>query len=274
MTDLQQRERLLLDELRSLEAVVVAYSGGVDSAVLAAAAFRALGDRAVAVTGVSPSLSAFERQAAQLLAAEIGIRHLEMPTEEFENPEYVRNDEQRCFHCKTELYSHLVPLARELNARIVNGTNLDDLHDFRPGLAAAKEQQVLSPLASCRFSKADVRELAMHWHLPVSEKPATPCLSSRVAYGEEVTPQRLQMIELAEDFLRSKGLAELRVRYHRGDLARIEVPDSWIASLADPGLRSEIRNAFHKIGFRFVTLDLDGFRSGSLNSLVPLVVVK
>jgi len=266
----QQADRLL-DWFRSLEPCVVAFSGGVDSAVVAQAAWLALGDRALAVTGVSPSLAASELEAARELARRIGIPHREVATQEFRLDEYLRNSPDRCYHCKTELYGHLDRLLDEGPWRvIVNGANLDDQGDYRPGMQAAREHQVRSPLAECGFSKQDVRQLAAHWGLPVWDKPASPCLSSRVAYGEAVTPERLALIDRAEGMLRELGFREVRVRYHRGDLARIEVPLSEVSRFADPGLRDRVAEVFTGWGFKFVTLDLQGFRSGSLNQLIHL----
>ena len=182
----------------------MAFSGGVDSAVVAKAAQFALGDRAVAVTGASASLAEGELEAARQLAREIGIRHEVLATGEFNDPNYTANPANRCYFCKTELYEQIEPLAQKARTGvIVNGANLDDAGDWRPGTAAAGEHQVRSPLAECGFTKADVRALAAKWQLSVSDKPASPCLSSRVAYGEEVTPERLQMIDCAEQLLRS-----------------------------------------------------------------------
>ncbi len=264
----------LVAELQSYESVIVAFSAGVDSAVVAKAAAVALGERAIAATGVSQSLAAGELEDAKRVAIEIGIRHEVIETDEFNKTAYTQNASDRCFHCKTELYSQIGPLAASLDiATVVNGTNVDDLGDYRPGLEAASHFQVRSPLIECGFDKQVVRRLATHWQLSVHDKPATPCLSSRIAYGEEVTPARLQMIDRAEQFLRGLDmpeLRELRVRYHTGDLARIEVPAAAIEALSRPALRGQIDRRFRELGFRFVTLDLAGFQSGSLNVLVPI----
>jgi uncharacterized protein len=266
-----RRDRLL-DMLRGYGSCAVAFSGGVDSAVVAQAARLALGDRAVAVTGVSASLAEGELDQARELAGRIGIRHEVLETAEFDQPGYLRNAPDRCYHCKTELYTQLDGLAERLGvAVVVNGANLDDAGDYRPGMTAAGEHQVRSPLLECGFRKEDVRALAAHWKLPVWDKPASPCLSSRVAYGEEVTPQRVAMIDQAERYLRSLGTREVRVRYHRGDLARIEVSLTDLPTLCQPSAQAALVARFKELGFRFVTLDLEGFRSGSLNSvLVPL----
>lgn len=265
-----KRDRLVAF-LADLKRVVVAYSGGVDSVVVAKAAQVALADAALAATGVSSSLASGELDDARRLAELIGIRHEIITTQEFAEPAYLANAPDRCYHCKTELYTRLEELlARFPNAVIVNGANLDDQGDYRPGMAAAREHRVRSPLLECGLTKDDVRRLAAHWELPVWDKPASPCLSSRIAYGEEVTPERVAMIDRAEQFLRSLGLRELRVRYHKGDLARLEVPADAIARLAEPALRREIADQLRALGFKFVTLDLEGFRSGSLNQLLSI----
>jgi uncharacterized protein len=249
----------------------VAYSGGVDSAVVAQAAQMALGERAIAVTGTSASLAAGELEAAAAVARQIGIRHVVIATDEFQSDQYLRNAPDRCYHCKTELYTQLERRLPELGVQsILNGANADDAGDYRPGMQAASERQIRSPLAECGLTKADVRELAAGWKLPVWDKPATPCLSSRVAYGEAVTPERLARIDAAEGFLRERGLRTVRVRYHQGDLARIEVPADELARLAEPAFRQELAAELKRLGFKFVTLDLEGFRSGSLNQLVQI----
>jgi uncharacterized protein len=269
--ELLAKQERLVDVIRGYGPCAVAFSGGVDSAVVAKAALLAWPDCAVAVTGVSPSLAAGEREQARRMAALIGIRHVEMPTEEFSQEQYTRNAPDRCYHCKTELYTQMAGLADRLGvSAILNGANLDDQGDYRPGMQAAAEHLVRSPLIECGFTKEDVRRLAAHWELPVWDKPASPCLSSRVAYGEEVTAERLAMIDRAEEFLRRAGLRELRVRYHRGDMARIEVPSDALPRLAAPPLAQEIVAHFKSLGFKTVTLDLAGFRSGSLNALVPV----
>jgi uncharacterized protein len=244
-------------------------------AVVAKAARFALGDDATAVTGVSSSLASGELEEAARLAQLIGIRHETVATQEFSAPAYLANAGDRCYHCKTELYTRLEGLLeRYPDAVIVNGANLDDRGDYRPGMTAAREHRVRSPLLECELTKADVRALAAHWQLPVWDKPASPCLSSRIAYGEEVTPERVAMIDRAEQFLRGLGLRELRVRYHKGDLARLEVPAAAIPRLAEPGLCRQIVDHLRSLGFKFVTLDLEGFRSGSLNQLVTIDLPK
>ena len=271
--DLAEKRDRLAALLESCGRVVVAYSGGVDSVVVAKAAHLALGERALAATGVSASLAPTELAEARRLAELIGIRHELIETTEFEQPAYLANAPDRCYHCKTELYTRLETLLERFpDAVVVNGANLDDRGDYRPGMIAAAEHRVRSPLVECEFTKADVRALAAHWRLPVWDKPASPCLSSRIAYGEQVTPERTAMIDRAEQFLRGLGLRELRVRYHKGDLARLEVPLDALPRLADESLRTQIVAELRRIGFQFVTLDLEGFRSGSLNRLVEIDV--
>ena len=261
----------LLAVLRDLPGTAVAFSGGIDSTVVAKAAFLALGERAIAVTADSASVARTELDDARALAKLIGIRHVVVRTQEFDNPAYLKNDGTRCYHCKTELYTTVERLLPELGVPVmVSGANLDDRGDYRPGLVAAAEHSVRHPLQEAGFTKADVRALAKFWDLPTWDKPAAPCLSSRMAPGVAVTPERTKRVEDAEAFLRSLGLRECRVRYHEGDLARVEVPVGEVARFAADPVRTELARTLHALGFKFVALDLDGFRSGSLNELVPL----
>lgn len=249
---------------------LVAYSGGVDSAVVAKAAHLALGDRAVAVTGASPSLAEGELDAARRIASAIGVDHRVVETDELSNPAYVANAPNRCFHCKDELYGRLEGLARQWNLRMIaDGANADDLGDFRPGMTAARQHGVRSPLAELGFGKSRVRELAVHWRLEVWDKPATPCLSSRVAYGVDVTPERLKRIDAAERLLRELGFGTVRVRCHEHELARLEVPLSELPRLCEPSTREHVARELQTLGFAYVTLDLEGFRSGSFAAMVP-----
>jgi len=267
---LAKRERLL-DILRSLGRAAVALSGGIDSTVVAKAAFLALGDRAVAVTADSPSVPRAELEEAVILARRIGIRHRLMKTEEFSNPDYLKNDGSRCYFCKDELYERMESLLPEVNAEVIcSGANLDDQGDYRPGLKAAAEHAVRHPLQEAGFTKADVRALAKAWDLPTWDKPASPCLSSRLAPGVPVSGERTGRIEAAEAYLKELGYCECRVRLHEGELARIEVPAAELWRLAEPGTRDALARRFRELGFRFITLDLEGFRSGSLNVLVSL----
>jgi uncharacterized protein len=265
-----KRDRLLTT-LRSYGRVAVAYSGGIDSTVVAQAAYVALNEAAIAITAVSESLASGELDEAQSLAQRIGIRHRLIHTKEFADPNYLRNEPDRCYFCKSELYGRLSSMLHELGVDVIaSGANLDDLGDHRPGMRAASENSVRHPLQECQLTKADVRALAKAWGLPTWDKPATPCLSSRIAYGEEVTAERVRMVDQAEQWLRAHGLRLLRVRYHKGDLARVEVSVDDLPQLVQPQVRQSMIEAFRSLGFKFVTLDLEGFRSGSLNGLVPV----
>ncbi len=260
----------LVAAIAPLESCLVAYSGGVDSAVAAKAAHLALGDRAIAITGVSASLAEGELEAAQRVAGAIGIRHETLATDELTHADYLRNAPDRCFHCKTELYDKLrTEAGRRGVAAIVNGANADDLGDFRPGMQAAGNFAVHSPLAACGLAKTDVRELARYWNIDAWDKPATPCLSSRIAYGVSVTPERLARIDAAEQLLRSFDLGSVRVRLHENELARLEVPLAALLRLCDETVRPAIVARLRELGFRYVTIDLEGFRSGSFQQLVP-----
>jgi uncharacterized protein len=219
---------------------------------------------------VSASLAQGELESARRIAAAIGIRHESLNTEELADPNYLRNSPDRCFHCKTELYEQLRRLAVERGiAAVVNGANSDDLGDFRPGMQAASDFAVFSPLAACGLTKADVRSLARYWGIEIWDKPATPCLSSRIAYGVDVTPERLARIDAAEQLLRSLHLGSVRVRLHENDLARLELPLDAIVKVCEPTTRRTLVEQLRKLGFRYVTLDLEGFRSGSFHQLVP-----
>jgi uncharacterized protein len=254
-----------------MESVAVAFSGGIDSTVVAQAAQLALGERAVAVTADSPSVPRAEIAEAKELASRIGIRHVLADTAEFEDPDYVRNDGTRCYYCKDELYTRIEALLPRLGVKVIcSGANLDDRGDYRPGLTAAAEHGVRHPLQEAGFTKADVRALARAWGLPTWDKPASPCLSSRLAPGVEVTQARTARVEAAEAYLKALGYREFRVRLHEGELARVEVPPEALPRLVEPEYRARLVEYLKGLGFRFVTLDLEGFRSGSLNTLVSL----
>ncbi|HUG20148.1 MAG TPA: ATP-dependent sacrificial sulfur transferase LarE [Planctomycetaceae bacterium] len=269
---LQQKHRALLERIAGFERVAVAFSGGVDSSVVAKAAQLACGDRAIALTAVSSSLAQGEREIALEVARTIGIRHKLVETEEFENEDYLRNGPDRCYFCKTELYDRLDSLRERFGfAVILNGANLDDRGDHRPGMQAAQEHAVDSPLLETGFTKEDVRELARAWQLPVWDKPASPCLSSRIAYGLAVTPERVARVDAAESFLKELlDERELRVRHETNDLARIEIPVSALPKLSEEAVRSQVVAKLRELGFRYITLDLEGFRSGSLNAMIPV----
>ncbi|MBI3821844.1 MAG: ATP-dependent sacrificial sulfur transferase LarE [Planctomycetes bacterium] len=271
MDTLEIKRDRLLDLLRSMRRVVVAYSGGIDSTVVANAAFLALGDHAVAVTSDSPSVPRAEIEEAQTIARRIGIRHQLVATAEFANPDYIKNDGTRCYFCKDELYRQIEGLLPSLDCDVIcSGANLDDLGDYRPGLIAAAEHKIRHPLQEAGFAKADVRALALQWNLPTWDKPASPCLSSRLAPGVAVTPERTARVEAAEAYLKNLGFRELRVRLHEGELARIEVPVDGLAKLIDAQTTDDLVRYLRSLGFRYVTLDLQGFRSGNLNELIPL----
>jgi uncharacterized protein len=264
-----------LDSLRAIigdmPSAIVAFSAGVDSTFVAAVAAEALGDRALAVTGVSPSIPAAEVAEAEALAARIGVRHILLPTSEMDRPGYVENSPERCYHCKTELYSLLEEMAeREGIAFVLDGCNMDDLGDHRPGRVAAAEHRVRSPLIEAGLHKDEIRELSKDMGLPTWDKPAMACLSSRIPYGTPVTIEALDQVGAAEAFLRGLGLRQLRVRHH-GDVARIEVEPDDVGLVVEQ--RERIVKRLKNLGYRYVALDLAGFRSGSMNEAIPLADV-
>lgn len=260
------------EQLRALflemEQALIAYSGGVDSTLVAKIAFDVLGDRALAVTAVSPSLLPEELEDAKIQAATIGIPHKIVQTHEMENPNYTSNPVNRCYFCKSELHDTLKPLALELGyPYVVDGVNADDLHDYRPGIQAAKERGARSPLAEVGVTKLEVRQLSQQLGLAWWDKPAQPCLSSRFPYGEEITVAKLQRVGRGEIFLRKLGWQNLRVR-SQGDVARIELPPEQIKEFVLTNDLQTLVSAFQDFGFIYVTLDLEGYRSGKLNQVL------
>ncbi|MEH2076056.1 MAG: ATP-dependent sacrificial sulfur transferase LarE [Nostoc sp.] len=253
---------------QEMEQALIAYSGGVDSTLVAKIAYDALGDRALAVTAVSPSLLPEELEDAKIQAATIGIPHKIVQTHEMENPNYTSNPVNRCYFCKSELHDTLKPLALQLGyPYVVDGVNADDLHDYRPGIQAAKERGARSPLAEVGVTKVEVRQLSQQLSLPWWDKPAQPCLSSRFPYGEEITVAKLQRVGRGEIFLRKLGWQNLRVR-SEGDTARIELSPEQIKDFVLTTDLQKVVSAFQDFGFLYVTLDLEGYRSGKLNQIL------
>jgi uncharacterized protein len=269
MSDVEARTALLQTHLRSLGRVLVAYSGGVDSAYLAWAAHEALGANMLAIIADSPSLARTQLADAIAFTREQGIPLEVVATSELDRPEYVRNDAQRCFFCKDELFRLMEELrvARGFDA-IAYGVNLDDQGDFRPGQKAATAHHVVAPLLAAGLSKEEIRALARSAGLRIWNKPASACLSSRIEYGRPVTREALDVVEKGEDALRALGFRQFRVRHH-GEIVRIEIAREELEQALDPAMAAEFTRIFKGLGFKFVTLDLEGFRSGSMNALLP-----
>ncbi|HET6305340.1 MAG TPA: ATP-dependent sacrificial sulfur transferase LarE [Myxococcota bacterium] len=267
---LRAKEAELLERLRGAGRVIVAFSGGVDSSYLAWAAHRALGAEALAVTALSPSYPESHRRMAERIAADFAIPHRFVETHEMERADYRANRPDRCYFCKTELFEVLDGLAGELGFdAVAYGVNLDDRGDFRPGHRAAQEHRVLSPLLDAALAKAEIRALSRAAGLPTAELPASACLSSRLPYGTEVTRERLAQVEAGEERLRELGFRQLRLRHH-GELARVEIDPAELPLALDPEMARAIVKALKPLGFRYVSLDLEGYRSGSLNEVLSL----
>ena len=265
---LDAKQDALLAQLRGMESVIVAYSGGADSAYLAWAAHRALGLRAVAVTADSASIPASHKRDAEAFVHTFGIAHRYIETLEFENPDYVRNDKNRCFHCKDELFTRLEAFAAANGlSNIVYGVNTDDLGDYRPGQQAAQQHRVKAPLVDAGLCKAEIRELSRLAGLPTWDRPAAACLSSRIPYGTPVTLQNVKTVELGEEELKNLGFRQFRTRFH-GELVRIEIAREEMSRALDPAMAAQFSAIFRKLGFKYVTLDLDGYRQGSLNEVL------
>ena len=268
-SDVAARQSVLLERLRSLGRTLVAYSGGVDSAYLAWAAHQALAADMLALIADSPSLARTHLADALAFVKEQNIPLEVIPTGELDRPEYVRNDARRGFHCKDELFTVMEQFRRERGFEaIAYGVNLDDQGEFRPGQQAAREHQVIAPLLEAGLGKREIRELARAAGLRVWDKPASACLSSRIEYGRPVTREALSVVEQGEDALRALGFRQFRVRHH-GDIVRIEVANDELERALNPTMTAEFTRIFKRLGFKFVTLDLEGFRSGSMNALLP-----
>ncbi|BAQ65800.1 ATP-dependent sacrificial sulfur transferase LarE [Geminocystis sp. NIES-3709] len=265
---IQEKLKDLRSIFQSMDKALIAYSGGIDSTLVAKIAYDVLGDRSIAVTAVSPSLLPEELDEAQQQAQIIGINHELIETEEMKNPNYTSNPVNRCYFCKSELHDKLKPLALEKDyPYVIDGVNADDLQDYRPGIQAAKERGVRSPLAEIGITKVEVREMTKILELPWWDKPSQPCLSSRFPYGEEITFEKLHRVGRAEIYLRKLGYSNLRVRYDR-DTARIELLPQQITEFVLKANLPEIVSHFQSLGFTYVTLDLEGYRSGKLNQII------
>jgi uncharacterized protein len=265
---LAQKQEKLFSILAGMRRVIVAYSGGTDSAYLAWAAHRALGRDAIAITADSASIPESHKRDAEAFARECGFRHEYIETHEFDNPDYVKNDPNRCFHCKDELFTELDAVGRERAIEhIVYGVNVDDLGDYRPGQRAAKLHEVEAPLVDAGLTKAEIRELSRLANLSTWDRPAAACLSSRIPYGTAVTVENVKTVEVGEEAIRALGFRQFRVRFH-GELVRIEIAKDELARALTPEMAQAFVEIFKPLGFHYVTIDLEGYRQGSLNSVL------
>jgi uncharacterized protein len=267
---LDAKQRRLLADLTAMGRVIVAFSGGTDSAYLAWAAHRALGPNAVAVTADSASLPESHKRDAEAFVKELGIAHEYVATREFDNPDYLRNSPDRCFHCKDELFTRLEEIGRERGYQhIIYGVNVDDLGDYRPGQGAAAEHSVAAPLADAGLTKAEIRELSRLAGLPTWDRPASACLSSRIPYGTPVTIQNVKTVETGEEEIKALGFRQFRVRFH-GEVVRIEIAREEMARALTMEMAQRFTTIFKGLGFKYVSLDLEGYRQGSLNEVLNL----
>ena len=263
-----EKEQNLRRLMREMRAVLVAFSGGVDSAYVALIAAQELGDKALCVMGISPSVAQAERADAEKIAEKFGFNFMKIQTDELEDPNYQANPTNRCYFCKTELYGKLSIVAKEKNIEfILDGSNTDDISDYRPGREAAKEKNVRSLLIEAGLSKAEIRELSRRHNLPTWDKPSSPCLSSRIAYGIPVSIERLSKVERGEKILRDLGFREFRVRYH-GELVRLEIAPDEMERALPKQMIDLMADSFRHLGFRYVTLDLHGYRTGAMNEIL------
>ena len=270
MKALAEKEEALFQSLRAMERVIVAFSGGADSAYLAWAAHRVLGDGALAITADSASLPESHKRDAEDFARRLGIRHEYVRTTEFDNPDYVRNNPDRCFHCKDELFTKLEEAGRARGiAHIIYGVNADDLNDYRPGQNAAKQHRVAAPLADAGLTKAEIRELSRRADLPTWDRPASACLSSRIPYGTPVTIENVKTVEAGEEQIKALGFRQFRVRFH-GETVRLEIAPEEMEKALTLEMAQRFTKIFKQMGFQYVTLDLEGYRQGSLNEVLPL----
>jgi pyridinium-3,5-biscarboxylic acid mononucleotide sulfurtransferase len=269
-TDLEAKEQVLFASLSAMDRVIVAFSGGADSAYLAWAAHRVLGANAIAITADSASLPESHKRDLEAFVAQFGIPHEYIDTREFENPDYLRNAPDRCFHCKDELFTRLEEFGRERNLpNIVYGVNVDDLGDYRPGQNAAKQHHVAAPLADAGLTKADIRELSRRAGLPTWDRPASACLSSRIPYGTPVTIQNVKTVETGEEELKALGFRQFRVRFH-GEVVRLEIAREEMPRALSMEMAATFTRLFKSLGFKYVTLDMEGYRQGSLNEVLDL----
>lgn len=270
MASLQEKQERLFGVLKDMGRVIVAYSGGTDSAYLAWAAHRALGPNAVAMTADSASLPESHKRDAEAFVRRFGIAHEYIATREFENPDYVRNDANRCFHCKDELFTRLSEVGGERGfEHIVYGVNVDDLGDYRPGQNAARQHKVAAPLVDAGLTKAEIRELSRAADLPTWDRPASACLSSRIPYGTPVTIQTVKTVEVGEEEVKALGFRQFRVRFH-GEVVRLEIAPEEMSKALDVEMARRFTQIFKTLGFKYVTLDLEGYRQGSLNEVLTI----